>query len=79
MNKLFLLVNHVEEEPRRSRQGPDKGGKKGRLRGEGDQIKLIDLRFLRWQVVGLGKRKKKARMNYDLWNRDCGVRNLERV
>ena len=79
MNKLFLLVNYVGQRPRRSRQGPDKGGKKGRLRGEGDQIKLIDLRFVRWQVVGLGKRKKKARMNDDLRDRDRGVRNLERV
>ena len=24
-----------------------------KLRGEGDQIKFIDLRFLKWQVVGL--------------------------
>ena len=24
-----------------------------RLRGEGDQIKFIDLRFERWQVIGL--------------------------
>ena len=26
-----------------------------RLRGEGDQIKFIDLRFERWQVVGLSE------------------------
>ena len=26
-----------------------------RLRGEGDQIKFIDLRFERWQFVGLSK------------------------
>ena len=26
-----------------------------RLTGEGDQIKLIDLRFERWQVVGLSE------------------------
>ena len=25
-----------------------------RLRGEGDEIKFIDLRFERWQVVGYG-------------------------
>ena len=25
------------------------------LRGEGDQIKFIDLRFERWQVVGLNE------------------------
>ena len=33
-------------------------GKKGdseRLRGGGDQIKFIDLRFERWQVVGLSE------------------------
>ena len=26
-----------------------------RLRGEGEQIKFIDLRFERWQVVGLSE------------------------
>ena len=26
-----------------------------RIRGEGDQIKFIDLRFERWQVVGLSE------------------------
>ena len=30
-----------------------------RLRGEGDQIKFIDLRFARGQVVGFGQRKRK--------------------
>ena len=28
------------------------------LRGERDQIKLIDLRFERWQVVGLRKARR---------------------
>ena len=32
------------------------------LRGERDQIKFIDLRFERWQVVGL----KKARRRQDI-------------
>ena len=32
-----------------------------RLRGEGDQIKLIDLRFERWQVVRFRNASKKAR------------------
>ena len=32
-----------------------------RLRGEGDQIKFIDLRFERWQVVRLGKIRKARR------------------
>ena len=27
----------------------------GRLRGEREQIKFIDLRFQRWQVVGLSE------------------------
>ena len=29
------------------------------LRGEGDQIKFIDLRFERWQVVGLRKARRR--------------------
>ena len=33
-----------------------------RIRGEEDQIKFIDLRFERWQVVGL----KKARRRQDV-------------
>ena len=31
--------------------------KSERLRGEGDQIKFIDLRFERWQVIGFRKYK----------------------
>ena len=34
-----------------------------RLGGERDQIKFIDLRFERWQVVGL----RKARRRQDVW------------
>ena len=30
-----------------------------RLRGEKDQINLIDLRFERWQVVGFGKARRR--------------------
>ena len=29
------------------------------LRGKRDQIKFIDLRFERWQVVGLGKAQRR--------------------
>ena len=29
------------------------------LRGEGDKIKFIDLRFERWQVVGLRKARRR--------------------
>ena len=29
-----------------------------RLRGEGDQIKFIDVRFGRWQIVGLRKGRR---------------------
>ena len=32
--------------------------KSERLRGEGDQIKVIDLRFERWQVLGFGKARR---------------------
>ena len=38
---------------------PQQWKKEGRLRGEGDKIKLIDLRFERGQVAGLGKGKRK--------------------
>ena len=34
-----------------------------RLRGEGDQIKYVDLRFARWQVVGF----RKARIAEAVW------------
>ena len=51
-----------------------------RLRGERDQIKFIDLRFERWQVVRVGKEEGKTfhklhvlRMNGDLWDRVCGL------
>ena len=38
-----------------------KKGENERLRGERDQIKFIDLRFGRWQVVGkIQESKKKA-------------------
>ena len=38
-------------------QGKTKESK--RLRGKGDQIKFIDLRFERWQVVRFRKARKK--------------------
>ena len=34
-----------------------------RLRGERDQIKFIDLRFERWQVVGFRKARRQAYVN----------------
>ena len=40
---------------------PDSGRKKNvraKLRGEGDNIKFIDLRFERGQVVGFGKGRR---------------------
>ena len=36
-----------------------KGDERKRLRGEKDQIKFIDLRFERWQVVGLRKARRR--------------------
>ena len=36
-----------------------KKGESKRLRGEGDQIKFIHLRFERWQVAGLRKARRK--------------------
>ena len=48
-----------------------------RLRGGRDKIKFIDLRFERWQVVGLGKQEESKAfhklhvlgMNHNLWDR----------
>ena len=45
----FFLATSVEERPWRLTQSPDTG-RNERLRGEGDQIKFIDLGFQRWQV-----------------------------
>ena len=51
------------------------------LRGEGDQIKFIGLRFEKWQVVGFRKRGEDKTfhklhilgMNDDLWGRVRGL------
>ena len=37
-------------------------GESARLRGEGDKIKFIDLRFERGQVVGFGKGGRKQKI-----------------
>ena len=34
-------------------------GESEQLRGEGDKIKFIDLRFERWQVVGFRKARRR--------------------
>ena len=39
-------------------KAPAMEARRGRLRGEGDEIKFIDLRFERWQVVGLGEEQR---------------------
>ena len=52
-----------------------------RLRGERDQIKFIDLRFERWQVVRFRKARRGKtfhnlhvlRVNDDLWDRFRGL------
>ena len=51
----------VGERPWWPVQNPDSGRKKNvraKLRGEGDNIKFIDLRFERGQVVGFGKGRR---------------------
>ena len=52
---MRLSSAYVEERPCWSVNKPQQRKKEysERLRGEGDQIKFIDLRFERWQVVGL--------------------------
>ena len=48
----IFLGSYVEEKPWRPIKSPDNGRKKNeRLRGEGDQIKFINLRFDGRQVV----------------------------
>ena len=42
--RIFFLVNYVEERPWWQEETE-------RLRGEGDQIMLIDLRFKRWFIT----------------------------
>ena len=42
------MVAHTKPQPRKEEESK-------RLRGERDQIKFIDLRFERWQVVGLSE------------------------
>ena len=41
-----------------------------RLRGERDQIKFIDLRFERWQVVGFGKARRRQKVPQIACSRD---------
>ena len=56
-------------------------GEKGKgLKGEGDQIKFIDLRLERWHIVGQRKQGGKIfhklhvlGMNDDLWDKVCGL------
>ena len=53
---FYFLVTDVEERPWWPTQSPNNGRKK-KAKGykEGDQIKFIDLRFKRWQVVRFRK------------------------
>ena len=59
-----FLVSYVEERPRWPEKSPNKETKKESemLREERDQMKFIDLRFERWQVV----RFRKARRRQDV-------------
>ena len=56
-----FLVSYVKERPWWPIQSPNMGRKRKTNR-EGDQIRSIDLRFERWQVVVL----KKARRRQDV-------------
>ena len=40
-------------------KAPTKEERKGRLGGEGDKIKFIDLGFERWQVLGFVKGRRR--------------------
>ena len=54
-NQVSFLVNYVEEGNKYEAPNNRKNEENERLRGAGDQIKFIDLRFERWQVVGLSE------------------------
>ena len=59
---IIFLMGYVEERLWWPIRSPNKGRKKvesKQLRGERDQIKFIDLRFERWQVVGLRKARRR--------------------
>ena len=56
-----FMVNYVGERPWRLMKSPNKG-RMGKATMRGDQIKFIDLRFERWQVV----RSRKARRRQDV-------------
>ena len=57
---LFILVSYAGDRPPWPIQSPKMGWKKKskRLRGEGDNIEFIDLRFEIWHVVGFGKGRR---------------------
>ena len=49
----------LKERPWLPIQSPTKEERKGRLRGEGDKIKFLDLRFERGQVAGFEKARRR--------------------
>ena len=79
---VFFLVSHVGERPWRPIQSPTRKKEEMEgLRGERDQIKLINLKFKRWQVVRFRKARKSKTfhklhvrwMNDDLRDIVCGL------
>ena len=54
----FFLVGYVEERLWWPIQSPNMGRKRKAKKRERDEIKFIDLRFERWQVVGLRKQEE---------------------
>ena len=59
IDTFLYLASHAEERPWWPIQSLNKGQKakddSEGLRGKGDQIKFVDLRFHIWQVVGLSE------------------------
>ena len=54
LSSFFFVVSYVEKGHGGLLKAPTEEESE-RLRGERGQIKLIDLRFKRWQVVGLSE------------------------
>ena len=56
---IFFLVSCVKGRPWWPMQSPNREERRERLRGEGDKIESVDLRFERRKAVGFLKGRKK--------------------
>ena len=52
-------MSYVEERPWWPKPQQRRKEESEMLRGEGDQIKFVDVRFERWKIVGLMKARRR--------------------